>query len=476
MFKHTKQISTIGPKSEPKEVLSQIVDAGCNVIRLNFSHGDYEEQGARITTIREINEEKGSNVAILLDTKGPEIRTHDFEGGFVELVKGNTTRVSMEEVLGTADRFSISYAGLIEDIQIGGTILLDDGGVELKVTGKEGKDIVCEIMNSNAVKNKRGVNVPNVSLQLPFISEKDRNDVIFAAQQDLDFVAASFVRRASDVIEMREILKKEGNTSIQIIAKIENQEGVDNVESILEVADGIMVARGDLGVEVPAEDVPRYQRHIIESCNAVGKVVVTATQMLESMQKNPRPTRAEVSDVSNAVLDGTDAVMLSGESAAGDYPVEAVATQSRIVARTEEELDHEGIALFAEMHSKQTVEGAIGRAVVNTVLDLDVKAVIALTQSGATARVISRFRPSVPVYAAVPTRKVARSLALNWGVDPYIVAALGENENSIENMINNAIETAKVKCGLKVGDRIVVTAGMPAGKGKTNMLTVMTVE
>lgn len=476
MLKHTKQISTIGPKSEAKDVLTKIVQAGCNVIRLNFSHGDYEEQGARIETIREINAELGTNVAILLDTKGPEIRTNDFEGGAVQLTKGNTVRVSMEEVLGTPERFSITYPGLINDVAIGGTILLDDGGVELKVTGKEEKDIVCEIMNSNMVKNKRGVNVPNVSLQLPFVSEKDKNDVIFAATQDLDFVAASFVRRASDVLELRQILKDAGNESVQIIAKIENQEGVDNLEAILEVTDGIMVARGDLGVEVPAEEVPMIQRRIIEACNAAGKVVVTATQMLESMQKNPRPTRAEVSDVANAVFDGTDAVMLSGESAAGDYPVEAVETQTRIVARAETELDYEGMAQFAAMFSKQTVDGAIGRAVVSTVLDLDVKAVIALTQSGATARAIAKFRPQVPVYAAVPTTKVARSLALHWGVEPYIAEGLGDVEMSIEQMIEEAMIVAKTKTNLQVGDRVVITAGMPAGKGKTNMMYTTTIK
>lgn len=476
MLKHTKQISTIGPKSESKEVLTKIVQAGCNVVRLNFSHGDYEEQGARIKTMREINEELGTNVAILLDTKGPEIRTNDFEGGAVQLTKGNTVRVAMEEVLGTSERFSITYPGLINDVEIGGTILLDDGGVELKVVAKEEKDIVCEIMNSNMVKNKRGVNVPNVSLQLPFVSEKDKNDVIFAATQDLDFVAASFVRRASDVVELRQILKDAGNESVQIIAKIENQEGVDNVDAILEVADGIMVARGDLGVEVPAEEVPMIQRRIIEACNAAGKVVVTATQMLESMQKNPRPTRAEVSDVANAVFDGTDAVMLSGESAAGDYPVEAVATQTRVVARAETELDYEGMAQFAAMFSKQTVDGAIGRAVVNTVLDLDVKAVIALTQSGSTARAIAKFRPQVPVFAAVPNRKVARSLALNWGVEPYIVDGLGDTAMPIEDMISQALEVARDTTELQVGDRVVITCGMPAGKGKTNMMYTTTIK
>ena len=317
-FKNTKMICTIGPKSEPKEMLSKLVDAGMNCIRCNFSHGDHAEQKNRMDLIREINKEKGTHVAILLDTKGPEIRTHLFENGGVELVAGQTVRVAMNEVLGTAEKFSITYPGLINDVVVGGTILVDDGYVELTVTELDtaNQEIVCTVKNSAFVKDRRGINVPGAKLNMEFISEKDRADMIFGCEMQVDYIAASFVRRAEDVLAIREIFAEQGNTHTQIIAKIENQEGVDNMDSILEVVDGIMVARGDLGVEVPAEDVPLIQKEIIAKCNAAGKIVITATQMLESMQKNPRPTRAEVSDVANAIFDGTAAIMLSGESAA----------------------------------------------------------------------------------------------------------------------------------------------------------------
>ncbi|MFR3816529.1 MAG: pyruvate kinase, partial [Turicibacter sp.] len=339
-FKNTKMICTIGPKSESKEMLSKLVDAGMNCVRCNFSHGDHAEQKARMDLIREINKEKGTHVAVLLDTKGPEIRTHLFENGGVDLVAGQTVRVAMNEVLGTAEKFSITYPGLINDVKVGGTILVDDGYVELTVNelDQANQEIVCTVKNSAFVKDRRGINVPGAKLNMPFISEKDRADMIFGCEMQVDYIAASFVRRAEDVLAIREIFAEQGNTHTQIIAKIENQEGVDNMDSILEVVDGIMVARGDLGVEVPAEEVPLIQKEIIAKCNAAGKIVVTATQMLESMQKNPRPTRAEVSDVANAIFDGSDAIMLSGESAAGQYPLEAVETMARIARRTEQAL------------------------------------------------------------------------------------------------------------------------------------------
>ena len=469
-FKNTKMICTIGPKSEPKEMLSKLVDAGMNCIRCNFSHGDHAEQKNRMDLIREINKEKGTHVAILLDTKGPEIRTHLFENGGVELVAGQTVRVAMNEVLGTAEKFSITYPGLINDVVVGGTILVDDGYVELTVTELDtaNQEIVCTVKNSAFVKDRRGINVPGAKLNMEFISEKDRADMIFGCEMQVDYIAASFVRRAEDVLAIREIFAEQGNTHTQIIAKIENQEGVDNMDSILEVVDGIMVARGDLGVEVPAEDVPLIQKEIIAKCNAAGKIVVTATQMLESMQKNPRPTRAEVSDVANAIFDGTDAIMLSGESAAGQYPLEAVETMARIARRTEQALDHQEIIARAMASSSRDVASAMGLAVADTVEDLGAQAVIACTQSGATARAISKYRPSAPVIAATSCEKTATSLALYWGVQPVVVAETANTDELLKTAATVATEVA----GLEAGETAVVTAGLPAGEGNTNLMHI----
>ena len=469
-FKNTKMICTIGPKSESKEMLSKLVDAGMNCVRCNFSHGDHAEQKARMDLIREINKEKGTHVAVLLDTKGPEIRTHLFENGGVDLVAGQTVRVAMNEVLGTAEKFSITYPGLINDVEVGGTILVDDGYVTLTVNELDtaNQEIVCTVQNPAYIKDRRGINVPGAKLNMPFISEKDHADLVFGCEMEVDYVAASFVRRAEDVLAIREIFKQHGNTHTQIIAKIENQEGVDNMDSILEVVDGIMVARGDLGVEVPAEDVPLIQKEIIAKCNAAGKIVVTATQMLESMQKNPRTTRAEVSDVANAIFDGSDAIMLSGESAAGQYPLEAVETMARIARRTEQALDHQELIARAIASSTRNVASAMGLAVADTVEDLGAKAVIACTQSGATARAISKYRPSAPVVAATSCEKTAASLALYWGVQPVVVA---ETSNTDE-LLETAAKVAEDFAGLEAGEIAVVTAGLPAGEGNTNLMKI----
>ena len=463
-------ICTIGPKSESKEMLSKLVDAGMNCVRCNFSHGDHAEQKARMDLIREINKEKGTHVAVLLDTKGPEIRTHLFENGGVDLVAGQTVRVAMNEVLGTAEKFSITYPGLINDVEVGGTILVDDGYVTLTVNELDtaNQEIVCTVQNPAYIKDRRGINVPGAKLNMPFISEKDHADLVFGCEMEVDYVAASFVRRAEDVLAIREIFKQHGNTHTQIIAKIENQEGVDNMDSILEVVDGIMVARGDLGVEVPAEDVPLIQKEIIAKCNAAGKIVVTATQMLESMQRNPRPTRAEVSDVANAIFDGSDAIMLSGESAAGQYPLEAVETMARIARRTEQALDHQELIARAIASSTRNVASAMGLAVADTVEDLGAKAVIACTQSGATARAISKYRPSAPVVAATSCEKTAASLALYWGVQPVVVA---ETSNTDE-LLETAAKVAEDFAGLEAGEIAVVTAGLPAGEGNTNLMKI----
>ena len=336
-MKKTKIVSTIGPASETVEMLVDLIEAGMNVARLNFSHGDHEEHLARIKNIREASKITGKLVGILLDTKGPEIRTHEMKDGIVSLLANETVRVSMTEVEGTKERFSISYPGLINDVVVGDHILLDDGLVDLEVTelDKENNEIVTLVKNSGILKNKKGVNVPGVSTNLPGITQKDADDILFGIENDVDYIAASFVRRAADVLEIAEILEKNNATHIQIIPKIENQEGIDNIDEILKVSQGLMVARGDLGVEIPTEDVPIAQKMLIEKCNRLGKPVITATQMLDSMQRNPRPTRAEAGDVANAIFDGSDAVMLSGETAAGDYPVESVQMMATIAKRTE---------------------------------------------------------------------------------------------------------------------------------------------
>ena len=443
-FKNTKMICTIGPKSESKEMLSKLVDAGMNCVRCNFSHGDHAEQKARMDLIREINKEKGTHVAVLLDTKGPEIRTHLFENGGVDLVAGQTVRVAMNEVLGTAEKFSITYPGLINDVVVGGTILVDDGYVELTVTELDtaNQEIVCTVKNSAFIKDRRGINVPGAKLNMPFISEKDRADMIFGCEMQVDYIAASFVRRAEDVLAIREIFAEQGNTHTQIIAKIENQEGVDNMDSILEVVDGIMVARGDLGVEVPAEEVPLIQKEIIAKCNAAGKIV--------------------------AIFDGTDAIMLSGESAAGQYPLEAVETMARIARRTEQALDHQEIIARAMASSTRNVSSAMGLAVADTVEDLGAQAVIACTQSGATARAISKYRPSAPVIAATSCEKTATSLALYWGVQPVVVAETANTDELLKTAATVATEVA----GLEAGETAVVTAGLPAGEGNTNLMHI----
>lgn len=470
-LKLTKQVCTIGPKSENKEVMSQLVKAGMNVIRLNFSHGDFEEHGNRIKIIREINAELGTNVAILLDTKGPEIRTHLFENGGVELKKGDTVTISMQEVLGNAECFSVTHSTLIQDVVVGGTILLDDGYVSLTIMDIKNDSIICQVENNAFVKDRRGVNVPGAILSMPFLSEKDKNDIIWGAQNNVDFVAASFTRRASDVQEIRELLNAHGGEHIQIIPKIENQESVDKIEEIIDIADGIMVARGDLGVEVPAEEVPVIQKSVIRHCITKGKTVITATQMLESMQKNPRPTRAEVSDVANAVFDGTDSVMLSGESAAGDYPLEAVQTQASITTRAQSEISYKRLSSYATKAMEGTVEGTIGFSVTEATTKLAAGAIVALTRSGATARTISKFRPGVPVIALVPSAEVARSLALHWAVFPIIV----DLDVPLGDLLVKGSEIATKICDLAVGDRIILTAGVPKGSGTTNLMHIHTI-
>jgi pyruvate kinase len=470
-MRKTKIVCTIGPASESVEKLVELIEAGMNVARLNFSHGDYEEHGARIKNIREAAKITGKTVAILLDTKGPEIRTHNMENGAIELKEGSEVVISMEEVLGTPEKFSITYAGLIDDVTVGSKILLDDGliGLEVLSIDKEKGEIKTKVLNSGVLKNKKGVNVPGVRVNLPGITEKDAQDIIFGIEQGIDFIAASFVRRASDVLEIRELLEKYNALHIQIIPKIENQEGVDNIDEILEVADGLMVARGDLGVEIPAEEVPLVQKELIKKCNALGKPVITATQMLDSMQRNPRPTRAEASDVANAIFDGTDAIMLSGETAAGCYPVEAVKTMHQIASRTEQALQYRDLLTQRTKQSGTTITDAIGQSVAHTALNLDVAAIVTPTVSGHTARMISKYRPKAPIVAVTADEAVSRKLALVWGV----YSRVAPQANSTDEMLDIAVEAAVETGIVKHGDLVVITAGVPVGEtGSTNLMKV----
>ncbi|MGN7297601.1 pyruvate kinase [Ferdinandcohnia sp. SAFN-114] len=470
-MRKTKIVCTIGPASESIEKLVALANAGMNVARLNFSHGDFEEHGARIKNIREAAKITGKNIAILLDTKGPEIRTNTMENGAIELVEGSTITLSMEEVVGTPEKFSITYPGLIEDVHPGSRILLDDGliGLEVLEINQQKREILTKVLNSGTLKNKKGVNVPGVRVNLPGITEKDAKDIIFGIQQDVDYIAASFVRRASDVLEIRELLEENNGEAIQIIPKIENQEGVDNIDEILEVSDGLMVARGDLGVEIPAEEVPLVQKTLIKKCNALGKPVITATQMLDSMQRNPRPTRAEASDVANAIFDGTDAIMLSGETAAGSYPVEAVQTMHNIASRAESALVHREILSQRSKISGITITDAIGQSVAHTALNLDVSAIVTPTESGHTARMISKYRPKAPIIAVTSNESTTRKLSLVWGVYPQT----GNVAKSTDEMLDNSVESALNTGIIKPGDLVVITAGVPVGEcGTTNIMKI----
>lgn len=469
-MKKTKIVCTIGPASESVETLVKLINAGMNVARLNFSHGDFEEHGARIVNIREASKITGKMCAILLDTKGPEIRTNNMKDGIVSLIAGETVRISMTEVEGTKDKFSITYPELIDDVVVGNHILLDDGLIDLEVTeiDRENNEIVTLIKNSGILKNKKGVNLPGIKTNFPGITQKDTEDIIFGIENDVDFIAASFVRRASDVLAITEILEKHNATHIQIIPKIENQEGLDNIDEILKVSQGLMVARGDLGVEIPTEEVPIAQKMLIKKCNALGKPVITATQMLDSMQRNPRPTRAEAGDVANAIFDGTDAVMLSGETAAGDYPVEAVTTMATIAIRTEEAIvGQDAFALKA--YSNTDMAEAIGQSVGHTARNLNIQTIVAATESGHTARMISKYRPKSHIVAVTFSERQRRGLALSWGVYPFVT----EKPDSTDEMMELAAKVAKEEKFAKEGDLIIITAGVPVGeRGTTNLMKI----
>lgn len=468
-MRKTKIVCTIGPSSESPDMLRKLVQAGMNVARLNFSHGDFEEHGNRIRHIRAAASELNKTVAILLDTKGPEIRIGKLREEPIELVQDEHITLTTEEILGDTKRISVTYDRLPQDVSVGSTILLDDGLIELRVLNVSGTEIDCVIVNGGTLKSRKGVNVPGVRTSLPGITEKDAADIRFGIEQGIDFIAASFVRKAGDVLEIRELLEKHNARHIQIISKIENQEGVDNLDEILEVSDGLMVARGDLGVEIPVEQVPIVQKRMIEKCNKVGKPVITATQMLDSMQRNPRPTRAEASDVANAIFDGTDAIMLSGETAAGKYPVESVEMMSRIALSAEANLVHDEIVTRQSLLQQATITEAISQAVVNSSLELEAQAIITSTESGYTARMVSKYRPKAPIIAVTPVEHVMRRLCLVWGVIP----ALGRNAVNTDEMFQIALDSAKRMGYINLGDLVVITAGVPVGRsGTTNLIKI----
>lgn len=470
-MRKTKIVCTIGPASESPELLEQLIDAGMNVARLNFSHGNHAEHKIRIDRIKEAARKKGKVVGILLDTKGPEIRTHSMKDGRVDLVTGQQINISMAEVTGTSDVFSVSYDKLIEDVEEGSTILLDDGLIQLEVTGKDEKQglIHTVVINSGVLENNKGVNVPGAAVQLPGMTEKDKEDILFGIKENVDFIAASFVRRASDVMEIRTLLEENDGSHLQIIPKIENEEGVDNIDEILTISDGLMVARGDLGVEIPAEEVPLVQKKLIEKCNQAGKPVITATQMLDSMQRNPRPTRAEASDVANAILDGSDAIMLSGETAAGLYPVESVQTMDKIARSTEDAVDYRAVVSTRRREKHGNMTEAIGQAAAYTAINLKVKAILAPTQSGQTARMIAKYRPGCPIVALTSSESISNKLALVWGIFPIV----GEEVSSIDAILEESIEESVKHQYVSHGDVVIITAGVPVGKaGSTNLMKI----
>lgn len=444
-----------------------------NVCRLNFSHGSHEEHKKRIDTIKKVRDELNLPIGIMLDTKGPEIRLGNFAEGIIELQQDDIFTLTTRDILGDKTIVNVSYSGLAQDVKEGDKILIDDGLVELQVLEIiDGTDIKCVALNGGTLKNHKGVNIPNVKINLPAVTKKDIEDIIFGIENEVDFIAASFVRKAADVTEIRRVLEENNGHFIDIISKIENQEGVDNIDEILLVSDGIMVARGDLGVEIQTEEIPLVQKELIRKSNIAGKPVITATQMLDSMMRNPRPTRAEVTDVANAILDGSSAIMLSGETAAGKYPVESVRTMYNIAIRTEESLNYEELLKDKSNGQEISTTNAIGKATCNTAQDLDSAAIIAATSSGHTAKAISKFKPKTPIIAATTTKRVMRKLALDWGVYPV----LSPVSNSTDEVIDNSIKAAMDNGYVKEGDLVVITAGIPVGlAGSTNMIKIQTI-
>lgn len=466
----TKMIFTIGPASDNEKMLRKFIEIGMSAARLNFSHGTHETHKEKIDLIKKIREEMDAPTAIILDIKGPKIRTHNFVNDGVELVKGQEfSFICGEEILGDEHRCSISYDILYRDVQPGGSILVDDGLLKFEVLQVIDKEIKCKVKVGGMIKNHKGVNVPNVKIKLPSITEKDIKDIEFGCKMGVDFIAASFIRKASDVLEVKRVLQKNGGENIQVIAKIENQEGVDNIDSIIDVTDGVMVARGDMGVEIPIEKVPIIQKMIIKKCKAAGKTVITATQMLDSMIRNSLPTRAEASDICNAIFDGTDAIMLSGESASGNFPKEAAQTMARIAQEAEANLAYDHLMYNPQGFCPTEYADAISFSTCRTALSLNAKAIVAATKSGSTAKLLSKYRPKSPIIAITPYEEVRRGLALTFGVLPKKC----EMFNTTEDILMEAKKTVyDLDLGRK-GDDIIVAAGMPTTQsGCTNMMKI----
>ncbi len=470
MLKKTKIVCTMGPSTENQAILDALIENGMNVARFNFSHGDHAEHAGRIKQVRDSAKKAGKVISFVLDTKGPEMRLGTFAEGKVQLEKGKKFVLTYSDEPGDVNHAPVSHKVLYKEVKPGDTILLSDGLVGLNVEGIDGKDIVTTILNNGAMGTRKRIAVPGVSVSLPPISEQDEKDIIFGIENDMDFVAASFIQRAEDVQAIRKLIVEHGG-HMEIIPKIENLEGVKNIDSIIAAADGIMVARGDLGVEIPAEDVPLIQKEIIKKCNKAGKPVIVATQMLESMTNNPRPTRAEASDVANAILDGTDAIMLSGETASGDYPVEAVQTMNKIAQRIETSLQYEKTFIRKGFEHQENTTDAIAHATVQLAYELDAAAIITPTESGYTTKVVSKYRPQAAILAFAANEKVARHLNLRWGV----YSVLGKPWNDVDEMISAATSGVVKENYLKHGDLTIITSGMKFGEGSTSSIRVHTI-
>ena len=473
MNKKTKIVCTLGPAVDDENILRQMILEGMNIARFNMSHGSHEEHGQRLAMLKRLRTDLDVPVAALLDTKGPEIRLGDFEQKQIVLKQGQMFTLTTNEILGNKESAYITYSGLPYDVTPGNRILIDDGLVEMEVESVVGDEIRCLVKNTGVISAKKGVNVPGVTLSLPFINEKDYNDLRFAVEQGFDFVAASFTRTMEDVRELKHILRELGGEKIKIIAKIENSQGVENLDDILSLADGVMVARGDMGVEIPLEEVPIIQKEIIKKVYGVGKQVITATQMLDSMIQNPRPTRAEANDVANAVYDGTSAIMLSGETASGKYPLECIRTMVRIAGRTEQEIDYKKRFLQSNLPTEGSITNAISKATVNAAMELDAKAIVTVTESGRTAYMISRYRPFCPVIACTSKEQTYRQLSLSWGIIPLLI----EEKEELNELFEEAIQAVIKAAFVEEGDVIVLTAGVPIGtSGTTNLLKVHCIE
>lgn len=474
MLKKTKIICTIGPASRDADTMREMLEAGMNVARLNFSHGTHEEHRKTIETFRRVRDEQDRPAAILLDTKGPEIRLGDFENGSEILEEGDEFTLTSEKCPGTKERVSTTYKALPSQVSLGTSILIDDGRVRLRVAGTTEDEVRCIVVNGGKVSNRKGVNIPNQSLDLEYISEADRQDILFGIEMDVDYVAASFVRSGADVKILRSLLNENGGDRIKIISKIENTEGIENFKEILALSDGIMIARGDMGVEVDFEKLPGIQKKFIKECCKAGKTVITATQMLESMTHSPAPTRAEITDVANAVFDGTSAVMLSGESAAGDYPVETVKAMAKIVSQAEEDAEEVNQYKFLEVETNdRDVSNAMGHAACTTAHDIKASAIVAITTSGYTAEMMAKYKPVEPIIAATPDSKTYHQQALTRGVYPVLT----QRSSNWNDLMEKAIEGAERMKFVKKGDCIVLSAGMPLQvPGTTNLIRVKTIE